>query len=102
MKKPVLGLLLGAVLGAFDGLTALGTPEVASQIVGIVIGSTIKGLIVSASSAGMRIASSRSRKDCWWDWWWPRSSRFSSRQSRSLTVHATTGSRSCCQDRSSA
>ena len=48
MKKPVLGLLLGAVLGAFDGLTALGTPEVASQIVGIVIGSTIKGLIVGA------------------------------------------------------
>ena len=48
MKKPVLGLLLGAVLGAFDGLTALGTPAVASQIVGIVIGSTIKGLIVGA------------------------------------------------------
>jgi hypothetical protein len=48
MKKPVLGLLLGTVLGAFDGLTALATPEVASQIVGIVIGSTIKGLIVGA------------------------------------------------------
>jgi hypothetical protein len=48
MKKPVLGLLLGGVLGAFDGLTALGTPEVASQIVGIVIGSTIKGLIVGS------------------------------------------------------
>ena len=48
MKKPVIGLLLGAVLGAFDGLTALATPEVASQIVGIVIGSTIKGLIVGA------------------------------------------------------
>lgn len=48
MKKPVLGLLLGGVLGAFDGLTALATPEVASQMVGIVIGSTIKGLIVGA------------------------------------------------------
>ena len=48
MKKPVLGLLLGAVLGAFDGLTALATPAVASQMVGIVIGSTIKGLIVGA------------------------------------------------------
>ena len=48
MKKPVLGLLLGTVLGAVDGLTALGTPEVASQIVGIVIGSTIKGLVVGA------------------------------------------------------
>ena len=42
MNKPVLGLLLGA----FDGLTALATPAVASQIVGIVIGSTVKGLIV--------------------------------------------------------
>ena len=48
MKKPVLGLLLGAVLGAFDGMTALATPEVASQIVGIVIGSTVKGLVVGA------------------------------------------------------
>src|SRR4030095_9090071 len=48
MKKPVLGLLLGAVLGAIDGLTALATPEVASEIVGIVIGTTVTGLIVVA------------------------------------------------------
>jgi hypothetical protein len=45
MSKPVLGLLLGGVLGVFDGLTALFYPEVAGQIMGIVIGSTIKGLI---------------------------------------------------------
>lgn len=45
MSKPLLGLLLGGVLGIFDGLTALFYPEVASQIMGIVIGSTIKGLI---------------------------------------------------------
>ena len=45
MSKPVLGLLLGGILGMFDGLTALFYPEVASQIMGIVIGSTIKGLI---------------------------------------------------------
>jgi Na+-transporting NADH:ubiquinone oxidoreductase subunit NqrB len=45
MSKPLLGLVLGGVLGIFDGLTALATPEVASQIVGIVIGSTVKGLI---------------------------------------------------------
>jgi len=45
MSKPVLGLLLGGVLGIFDGLTALLTPEAAPGIVGIVIGSTIKGLI---------------------------------------------------------
>jgi hypothetical protein len=48
MKKPWLGLLLGAVLGAIDGLTALfsGGPDIKQQIVGIVIGSTVKGLIV--------------------------------------------------------
>ena len=45
MNKPLLGLLLGGILGVFDGLTALFYPEVASQIVGIVIGSTIKGLV---------------------------------------------------------
>ena len=45
MKKPLFATLLGGVLGIFDGLTALFTPEVRSQIVGIVIGSTIKGLL---------------------------------------------------------
>jgi len=45
MNKPVFGLILGGVLGVFDGLTALFTPAVRAQIVGIVIGSTFKGLI---------------------------------------------------------
>jgi len=45
VKKPLFATLLGGVLGIFDGLTALFTPEVRSQIVGIVIGSTIKGLL---------------------------------------------------------
>jgi hypothetical protein len=45
MSKPVFGLVLGGILGIFDGLTALFTPEVRSQIVGIIIGSTIKGVI---------------------------------------------------------
>lgn len=46
MNKPLLGLVLGGVLGIFDGLTALvSAPETAPYIVGIVIGSTIKGLI---------------------------------------------------------
>ena len=46
MNKPLLGLVLGGVLGIFDGLSALlSGPEVAPYIVGIVIGSTIKGLI---------------------------------------------------------
>src|SRR5713226_7238856 len=45
VKKPLFATLLGGFLGIFDGLTALFTPEVRSQIVGIVIGSTIKGLL---------------------------------------------------------
>ena len=46
MNKPVLGLLLGGVLGIFDGLSALvSAPEVAPDIVGIVAGSTFKGLL---------------------------------------------------------
>jgi hypothetical protein len=47
MNKVLLGLLLGAVLGVFDGLTALWTPDPAIRagITGIVIGSTFKGLV---------------------------------------------------------
>jgi len=37
--------LLGGFLGIFDGLTAWFTPEVRTELVGIVIGSTIKGLL---------------------------------------------------------
>lgn len=45
MSKPLLGLLLGGILGVFDGLTALFTPEVAPMMMSIIFGSTIKGLI---------------------------------------------------------
>lgn len=49
MSKPVLGLVLGGILGIFDGLSALisapNDPAVKAGIVGIVIGSTVKGLI---------------------------------------------------------
>ena len=45
MNKPVFGLLLGGLLGIFDGLTAWFTPEVRNALVGIVIGSTIKGIL---------------------------------------------------------
>lgn len=46
MSKPVFGLLLGGILGVFDGLTALiSAPQTRPEIVGIVIGSTVKGLI---------------------------------------------------------
>jgi hypothetical protein len=45
MSKPVFAMLLGGVLGVFDGLTAWFYPEVRDQMVGIVIGSTFKGVI---------------------------------------------------------
>ena len=45
MSKPLIGILLGAILGAIDGLTAWFTPAVRDQIGGIVIGSTMKGII---------------------------------------------------------
>jgi prepilin signal peptidase PulO-like enzyme (type II secretory pathway) len=45
MTKPFIGLLLGGVLGIFDGLTAYFTPEVRDQLLGIVVGSTAKGLV---------------------------------------------------------
>jgi hypothetical protein len=45
MNKVLLGLVLGGVLGIFDGLTAWFTPAVRSQLLMIVIYSTIKGLI---------------------------------------------------------
>jgi hypothetical protein len=46
MSKPIFGLLLGGFLGIFDGLSAwFSAPEVRPQIVGIVIGSTFKGLV---------------------------------------------------------
>jgi hypothetical protein len=45
MNKILLGLILGAILGAFDGMTAWFTPGARAQIAGIIIGSTMKGLI---------------------------------------------------------
>jgi hypothetical protein len=45
VKKPVFATLVGGFLGIFDGLTAWFTPDVRSQLGGIVIGSTIKGVL---------------------------------------------------------
>lgn len=50
MNKIVLGLLLGAVLGAIDGGTAWFTPEARAGIIGIVIGSTVKGMIAGVAA----------------------------------------------------
>ena len=45
MNKPIFGLLIGGALGVFDGLSALLYPETRPIILGIVIGSTVKGII---------------------------------------------------------
>jgi hypothetical protein len=45
MNKVWLGLLVGGILGIVDGLTAWFTPDVRSQLLGIVFGSCVKGLI---------------------------------------------------------
>jgi hypothetical protein len=46
MSKPLFGLVLGGILGVVDGLSALvSAPQEAPNIVGIVIGSTFKGLV---------------------------------------------------------
>jgi len=45
MNKVVYGLILGGILGIFDGLTSWFTPAVRPQLLTIVIGSTIKGII---------------------------------------------------------
>ncbi len=49
MTKPLFGLILGGILGIFDGLTAYFTPAVRDQLLGIVLGSTFKGLIAGVS-----------------------------------------------------
>ncbi len=50
MNKVLIGLLLGAVLGAFDGLTAWFTPETRAMLLTIVIGSTFKGIIAGVAA----------------------------------------------------
>ena len=76
MSKPMLGLVLGGVLGVFDGLSALvsapNDPAIKAGIVGIVIGSTVKGILTGAADrlvreadavAGRRRSCSASRWD---------------------------------------
>ena len=50
MNKPVTGLLVGGALGVLDGATAWFTPAVRPEIMGILIGSSIKGMIVGMLS----------------------------------------------------
>ncbi|HJZ96064.1 MAG TPA: hypothetical protein VKE70_06135 [Candidatus Solibacter sp.] len=46
MNKILVGVVLGLILGLLDGATAWFTPEVRSQMGGILIGSSIKGMLV--------------------------------------------------------
>ncbi len=46
MDKILVGLLLGLILGAIDGASAWFYPEVRSMIGSIMVGSSIKGMIV--------------------------------------------------------
>ncbi|MGA2456532.1 MAG: hypothetical protein ABSF85_03105 [Terriglobales bacterium] len=50
MNKIVVGLVLGAILGAIDGATAWFYPEARSMITNIMIGSSIKGMVVGLLS----------------------------------------------------
>ena len=50
MNKILVGVILGAILGVFDGLTAWFTPDVRSQMLTIIIGSTFKGVIAGVAA----------------------------------------------------
>jgi peptidoglycan/LPS O-acetylase OafA/YrhL len=46
MSKPLIGVIVGLVLGALDGVSALFYgPEVKAMITGIIVGSSIKSMI---------------------------------------------------------
>jgi hypothetical protein len=47
VNKPVLGLILGGILGLLDGSTAFfSAPELRPELAGIILGSAAKGLVV--------------------------------------------------------
>lgn len=50
MNKILVGLLFGLILGAIDGATAWFTPEARPMIAGIMVGSSIKGMVVGLLS----------------------------------------------------
>ena len=50
MNKILIGVVFGLILGALDGATAWFTPEARSQMAGILIGSSIKGMLVGVLS----------------------------------------------------
>jgi hypothetical protein len=50
MNKILVGVIVGAVLGVIDGATAWFTPAVRNQMIGIIIGSTMKGIIAGIAA----------------------------------------------------
>jgi hypothetical protein len=50
MNKILVGIVFGLILGVLDGATAWFTPEARSQMTGILIGSSIKGMLVGVLS----------------------------------------------------
>lgn len=50
MNKILVGLIVGAVLGVVDGATAWFTPAVRNEMLGIIIGSTFKGVIAGIAA----------------------------------------------------
>ena len=50
MNKVLIGLILGAVLGLFDGATAWFSPEARPMMMEIIIGSTIKGIVAGVAA----------------------------------------------------
>jgi len=50
MNKILVGVIVGAVLGLIDGATAWFTPEVRNQMLGIIIGSTGKGILAGVAA----------------------------------------------------
>lgn len=50
MNKVLIGVILGAVLGLFDGATAWLTPDARPMMMQIIIGSTIKGIMAGVAA----------------------------------------------------
>ncbi len=48
MDKILVGLLLGLILGAVDGASAWFYPEARSMMASILVGSSVKGMVVGA------------------------------------------------------
>jgi hypothetical protein len=50
LTKPIVGILVGGILGLFDGLSAWFYPEAREMMVPIVVGSTVKGFLTGLSA----------------------------------------------------